>query len=626
MTETSKLIDKIKKRHARGTPTVADALLAIKPYGYLAHRLKFYTANRVYLVALHVIEFLTLLYIMAPQSLGDLIVFIHILSLVTAFSWGLLEGQRRAVVEATTPHRKSLVLDGWFTGILSVCVGILSVWVAINLFFPVDSFVMQIGTVYVLRGCFDLISRCRYSGLFAVQRVYRPFVIVVALESLGILSAAASVYWFSYLNIAALLGASAILSFLVEWRFASRDYLRLRIKEPRFRLALILRLPVNLMRPAHFAHGLYMVSHKASSLYVLVTSYHAQWGALPLLFHLTSPVLNMSANWVQSLYFDFRRYRNSIFENLLSRFSWAVLKVSVVYGLLCGVLAAILIVTVITWQAYVLVPYFLLLVVTRAVSGAVVTSKFDHTTVAVPLFALLLSTGIPAIGLLFTSEASEQLTLSWLIGGQMSVLGLLFYPRIETHIQNRSLERGLVFTAWQFFGMVKKKIDLGRPGQVVQVTLDLKVLRRRCLEQRLDLSSDIAAYVFLRPKELLLLLSETFSMATLRLIFAGSAESLVVLTEEERNDRHYKLLSEVSNVWTTPINMFEVAKFPASGFGSKDKLKDVDITAREILIACRRYNHDNRPVKIRSDLFVRVITSRDAISSVILYQKSNVVL
>lgn len=303
-----------------------EGLLGNRLGKYARYRLRYFFLNFGVETAVHAVTVL-FLFRLHWGSFFPILVAHTVVSLGSSFWWGALEalrGEVRDLHRSGKPQRMAQVIGGWLT--LSVLLSLAAValaggwvgWHALGAGFGAPEAYVA---VLLLRLAADFPSRCYHSGIYALRRVYKPFIAVIgpSLFELAIIVTA-----FRLIGLWALVLASVVVTAMltaVNLRYTGKVYRFIGVTpRPQFRLRLMRRSLSGTAREALQAGAANTVI-TLDSLVVLAVLYGAgrKSEALVVLF-LIMPSIRASADWARLFYFDLKKLELRLFTNLRRRF------------------------------------------------------------------------------------------------------------------------------------------------------------------------------------------------------------------------------------------------------------------------------------------------------------------
>ena len=303
-----------------------EGLLGDRLGKYARYRLRYFFINFGVDTAVHTITVLFLFRLHWGNFLPILIAHAAV-SLGSSFWWGALEamrGQVRDLHRSGKPRRMAQVIGGWlaFSVVLALGLVVLAggwiTWHALGAGFGAPEAYVA---VLLLRLAAELPSRCYHSGIYALRRVYKPFVAVIGPQLIELVIIVTA---FRVLGLWALVIASVIVTTLltlVTVRYTGKVYRFIGVvPRPQFALPLIRRSLRGTGREALQAGAANTVI-ALDSLVVFAVLYGAgrRSEALVVLF-LIMPSIRASADWARLFYFDLKKLELRLFTNLRVRF------------------------------------------------------------------------------------------------------------------------------------------------------------------------------------------------------------------------------------------------------------------------------------------------------------------
>lgn len=304
-----------------------EGLLGDRLWKYAQHRLRYFFVTYAVETAVHTFTVFFLLRELRWGNFLPILVAHTVGSLGSSLWWGALEALRTQVRDlhrSGRPQRIAQVIGAWLTLslLLSGAIAALAVaWVTWHLIGSGIGAPEAYVAVLMLRLAVDLPVRCYHSGIYALRRVYKPFVAVVGPQLLELVII---VTLWNLLDIWALVIAAAAVSMTlpaVNLRYTGKIYRFIGLTpRPERTLKAVRRSLRGTAREALQAGAANAVI-TLDSLVVLAVLYGAARGsdAVVLLF-LIAPSIRASAGWARLFYFDLKRLELRLFTNLRGRF------------------------------------------------------------------------------------------------------------------------------------------------------------------------------------------------------------------------------------------------------------------------------------------------------------------
>ena len=415
----------------------SDAFFGGNPAHYIWYRLRFYFFSQTYFLLLHVVEFLLISRVLSPQSVLLYIVISHLSSIIPVAFWGLLEGQRIELNQTNSKSIQNKIISDWFVFssqvflIIALAYVFLFLEIAVTAQRSVSIFLLVLG----LRNIFDLVFRSLYSAIFSRNRIYRPVGIVVLIQTAGVIvNVVLYLYFRSFFAISLSIILFSVINALVNWHYTNRAYAVFRISLPKFTWKRFLRFrwPPGIWRASAWNHMCYMLMQRASSVFILVILYQSAEGALPLVFHLISPLVTSSTNWVQAFYFDFRKFSASSLERGLRRYYWPIVYTSVLVGALSAALCVVFLWFLVSWQVRSLFIVLACFLIMRVLANSLLFLKFDKNALGLSTAYFMVSVLVPGFCFTLVDFSDAQILLT-LFGCQLVCCLISFFYIGETN-------------------------------------------------------------------------------------------------------------------------------------------------------------------------------------------------
>lgn len=191
MRELQALLTRLKK--PRWNVSLPQALLGAN-LDYLRYRFRYLILNNILATSLHLFEFYLLGLYFNSQQFFSLILLRAFTLMIKNTWWGALEGLREKVRHYSSCHKRHHItkeISCWFysAAILTVTMFLLGL-IGLTQLFPHSSSntherFMFYGLAMLIQLAADMLTRVIYSGIFATQRIYRPWWSIPLAEVLG---------------------------------------------------------------------------------------------------------------------------------------------------------------------------------------------------------------------------------------------------------------------------------------------------------------------------------------------------------------------------------------------------------------------------------------------------------
>ncbi|MBW2421811.1 MAG: hypothetical protein JRH19_24955 [Deltaproteobacteria bacterium] len=456
MKELGEWFEKQNRRQERAV-FLEDALLSDRYWAYGWYRMRFFLLRYVGDAVLHAIAVLLLYNLFPERAFVELVVVQATAGLLGSFWWGALEVMRGRIRELLRMGRPHLVPDevgAWLTltfGLAALTLGLTGAWLVWHVGIAGRAF--GASQLYVLVVAFGLVTtlvvRALHSGVYAIRRVYRPLVAIVAMQlatfgTLPLLWPFLGIWSFPLaMLLSTLIAASITLHYTlrVYTFFGMRPLSLVSFRHPR----LPRHLPWREFASAGLSFGLVKLD---SFLVLALIGSRSASGTDPQLFALLfamGPTIQAGFDWAQLFYFDFKRLEIRPFANLRRRYEGFLYRMAWVLGTLFwlgGSLSALAVYgTGLTAMALLLLPFFL----SRSLVAFVQVRAFSAGQ-----YRELLASGLLCLGGVMILRLVEMTDAQRLVG--LSVLMLAVYAFLSLVQQWKRRDPGraeaLSFTDW----------------------------------------------------------------------------------------------------------------------------------------------------------------------------------
>jgi hypothetical protein len=274
------------------------------------------------------------------------------------------------------------------------------------------------------RNLYEIIVRARYSAIFAQSRVYRPVTLILLLETVGVILGFVFLFIFNLPEITLVNIAVFSLVFLfINLKYINNGYKALGLSTPKisFKKLRYFRFPSGLNNMVAWNHMAYMLTQKSSSVFIVLILYGSLEGSLPTVFHLLSPLMTASTNWIHNFYFDFRRFRFSTFQGAMRVYYRPLLLVALVVGGVAAVMSIIALKFLMTWQLQVIYLPIAAFICLRAITSSAFFIKFEQVVIGISILYFVISVMLPSV-VVIGSDLGDTKTLLVLIFAQLIAL------------------------------------------------------------------------------------------------------------------------------------------------------------------------------------------------------------
>lgn len=321
-------------------PTLAEALLAGRFARYAFYRIRYLLTRTLLRTGLNFAELAFFFLVASPYYFGFILMARSTCGLIATLWWGALDALRTEVRDFYAARNRPSIdrlLGFWLRRTAWAALGVVFFITAVvvvrtlvrDVFSVFDAYAVACG----FRIAADLLVRTYHSGAYAVRRVYRPLVAVLAIDILDVLGLVALWPWLGPWSFAVSLLATSVLSSGLTWWFALQTYHGLRLR-PRVHL-LRRRSSIHVRRrfgdiviPA-LANSATELDGLVITLLVVGAQNDPITLALAAFVHGVRPMIGAGYNWARLFYFDFtllgRGYASVLrrrFERLLARGAW----------------------------------------------------------------------------------------------------------------------------------------------------------------------------------------------------------------------------------------------------------------------------------------------------------------
>lgn len=331
-----------------------DALLSNRFWPYAGYRLRYFFAQVATAATAHVVLVVFLFRSFDGSAFVGILAAHAGAGMLSGFWWGGLELMRDRVRGLYRTGRSYVVpkeIGRWLSLSIRLSAALLTLATIVSVArvgiagWRVEADDLYVWTIFAGLSL-NLVARCYHSGLYAVRRIYRPLVTIVAADVVGVLAILGLLPILGPWSFAVAGLSTTLLICAFTFHYTGRlydffdfrpwDYVDLRR----------LRWPVRAGFKEWGAAGLAYGVVRLDSLLVLTLFFASQRSAaaaaLFLLFFIIGPAIRAGLKWAQLFYFDFARLEIRMFRNIRERFEKSVLGLALVMGLLFWGLACLM--------------------------------------------------------------------------------------------------------------------------------------------------------------------------------------------------------------------------------------------------------------------------------------------
>jgi multidrug resistance efflux pump len=460
-----------------------DALLGGRAAAYCLYRLRYFLGRSLVSAAIHLVEFAFLSFIFSGQALAVALVVRALAGFISSWWWGAMEPLRTEVRGLYRERRRHLIparLPGWLRSSGRCAVLLLAVAAGAagmdllrpgRSFDPLHLYVLATG----LRLALSLPAWTFHSAVFAVRRVWRPFLAIVGVELFTFCGA--MVLWpalgrWSY---PVVLLPGAVLSSGLTYYYVYRMYRLLypgparpagRRTVPRSRGRIFRRETVLAglgFAFSHLDHILVMaLAHGALR--------HPRGWDLLLLFHVIGPFVRSASEWARLFYFDLKRLEPALLDHCRRRFSRIVRRVAVAVACfywICSCLCATVLLHRNLGGLYLLLAAFFIV---RSLLAFLQVRAFTEGR-----HGVLVATGMLILSAVLLARAlvsGEEVRLAILVLAMAGAIPCLFLLRRRTASDGKTAGRRLALLDW-----LHHLVRLSHPVRICSAQIDPRASR-----------------------------------------------------------------------------------------------------------------------------------------------------
>ncbi len=353
MRELSRWLEQQARRQRR-VVRLEEALLHHRFPAYALYRLRYFFARYGATSAVHALTGVLLYRTFWHQEFHAIVIVFVGASLLSSFWWGALEVMRGRVRFLYRSGRPLLIPGetgrwlGLSVQLALATLGATAGWSLWRLASAPPAF--GAGDLYIVavlvRLALGFVTRCYHSGIYALQRIYRPLPAVLAVDFVGLMAVLALWPWLGAwgFGVAAILSTLTVAALTIGY---TRRVYRFFGFSPARHLT-VRKSPLSLRgsRGELLSAGLSYALARTDALLVLVLigtlGRSAEQAELPAFFFIISPTIRAAFGWAQLLYFDLKRLEIKVFRNLRRRFEKFLARLAVVLGFLFWAVAGVI--------------------------------------------------------------------------------------------------------------------------------------------------------------------------------------------------------------------------------------------------------------------------------------------
>ncbi|KTD11875.1 hypothetical protein Lgra_1333 [Legionella gratiana] len=350
---TQEWVDKQKRRKANFV-SFNEALFGKNILAYIIFRLRYYSINVIFTMAVHVLEFYFLTLIFTSTHLENLILFRAAIFVINAGWWGMLEVMRSRIRHLRGSQQNNLLareLGNWqFLAILLL----ISCFIT-SLVFGILA-LTEIGSQHVLANCYiaavifqlglHIFVEVRRSGIYAKFRVFRPLfsILLLPLASMVFLM----FFWWLTGGYTLVLNTfcSAILGSALSLYYIKNSYTMHQWPEPIWpKFKEFRHFIPQIFIPEFFWAGLASIFISLEGMLIWIMYYyslnHAPYNDYYKLFYFIAPLLNASSIWGRLFYFDIKKCSISSLNRFIKSFNIRILYITPLIGFFFWLITAL---------------------------------------------------------------------------------------------------------------------------------------------------------------------------------------------------------------------------------------------------------------------------------------------
>ena len=426
---------RLLSRHAAAAErrvSLEEALVGGRFARYAARRMSWVALMRGLGTGTHILEFTILLALFSRRGLTTSVVAQNLSLLLDGAWWGALEVMRRRVRtldDKSEIWRESSLWMAWAVRIAAACLVAGGVVVATRVarYHRPPTVLDLYLLVCALRAAADVVARTLYSGIWAQQRIFRPFYSMAIGDPLGLVVIAATWRWLGAWSFPVGLALTVVAARALVVVYTLRAYRAARLPAPRLRWSPPRRgnaPPVRLGEVLWAAAG--NLSSRIGATVALATMIRKPFDNVfsdpfPYVAQLAVPLVTASSSWARVFYHDFKRLESELAARLMRRLQRRLIVVAVGWALLLGgALAGIVIgfvgVFAVRQALFALGPVILSLSILAALQlGALARGAF------VRLFLGSTAACLSLVGALWMGAAASDVTVGLYAGCAITV-------------------------------------------------------------------------------------------------------------------------------------------------------------------------------------------------------------
>lgn len=467
-----------QKRKKEGFVSFNEALFGKNILAYIIFRLRYFSINVIFTMAVHVLEFYFLTVIFTSTHLESLILFRAAIFVINAGWWGMLEVMRSRIRHLHNSQQNSLLaqeLGNW-----QFLVILLSGGCFITSFIFGTLAFIQIGSQHVLENSYiaavifqlglHIFVEVRRSGIYAKFRVFRPLLSILLLPCASI--AFLMLFWWLAGGYTLVLNTfcSAILSSAISLYYIKNAYTTHQWPKPIWpKLKEFWHFIPQIFIPEFFWAGLASILISLEGMLIWIMYYyslnHADYNDYYKLFYFIAPLLNASSTWGRLFYFDIKKCSISSLNRFINSFNTRVLYITPLIGFFYWLITALFYVGYFQENAFSFSLLLLIFFILRSSMAYLQINAFSNRYYLDVVFS-----GLIILISVFGFISIESIYLNVLILISVLFLGNVYIYKPHFMPVTNSININYSFSDW-----LNALVHHQKPATIISFTIDAKI-------------------------------------------------------------------------------------------------------------------------------------------------------
>ncbi|MDA7742459.1 hypothetical protein N8865_02475, partial [Francisellaceae bacterium] len=360
---------------------------------------------------------------------------------ITSFWWGALETLRASVRHAfKAKDQKSI--DQTLGYYLMFAIIIISTLMLIaigtwynQLYSSGIPIIMQWFTLfYIFKVLINLMLRTYHSGAYAITRIVRTPLSVIAPELIGIMTLAVMYPLYPEASALGAMIVRNIVGMILVFKFTNRMYNFYELEPVRHKFKIFFIWIKNFPVLEFLLAGTSFLLIQADIVLIMLATYLMQSSLIPnelfLILFLISPMFTASTSWAFLFYFDRKRVNDPDLSKMMAFYNTVIQKYAIFFAILYWLIALFVSVLLLSSQAYwyliALLPFFII----KSILGNFQIKSFSERA----YIDIILASLFVVLPIAYTYYSHQTLILNYLLClvGMACATTLLKKPRFKT--------------------------------------------------------------------------------------------------------------------------------------------------------------------------------------------------